>query len=227
MKILIVSATVFEIQPLITFFEKSFKKISQNEYRQQHKYFKISVTGVGLTSTAYQLTKAINKEGFDLILNFGIAGAINRDLELGEVTEVVSECFGDLGAEDKDGGFLNLFALQLLEENQFPYQDSLLMNPYQLTHTELRKTAGQSVNKVNGSQTSIERLRQDSKADIEDMESAAIFQICLTEGVRFAVFRSISNYVEPRDKSKWKMKLAIENLNKFAISLVSNLKESN
>ena len=38
-----------------------------------------------------------------MIINAGIAGAFNRSLKIGDVVQVVSEQFGDLGVEEKDG----------------------------------------------------------------------------------------------------------------------------
>ncbi len=45
------------------------------------------------------------------------------------------------------------------------------------------------------------------------MEGAALHYVCLQEQIPFVQIRSVSNYVGERDKTKWKMKEAIENLN--------------
>ncbi len=45
------------------------------------------------------------------------------------------------------------------------------------------------------------------------MEGAAFHYACLQENIPFLQLRSISNYVEVRDKSKWKIQLAIKELN--------------
>jgi futalosine hydrolase len=49
-------------------------------------------------------------------------------------------------------------------------------------------------------------------ADIETMEGAAFFYSCLQLKIPFLQIRAISNFVEPRDKSKWNIPLALENL---------------
>jgi futalosine hydrolase len=45
------------------------------------------------------------------------------------------------------------------------------------------------------------------------MEGAAVFYACLYAGVPFAQVRSISNWVEPRNRANWKLDEAISNLN--------------
>jgi futalosine hydrolase len=55
------------------------------------------------------------------------------------------------------------------------------------------------------------------------MEGAALHYVCLQLAVPFAQVRSISNYVTPRDKSLWKMKDAIINLNNWLIGFVEKL----
>jgi len=53
------------------------------------------------------------------------------------------------------------------------------------------------------------------------MEGAAFHYACLKEKVPYAEIRSISNYVEKRDRSKWNIPLAIKNLNDFFIVLLN------
>ena len=55
------------------------------------------------------------------------------------------------------------------------------------------------------------------------MEGAAFHYVCLQENIPFVQLRAISNFVGERDKSKWLMKEAIENLNRETIALVHPL----
>jgi futalosine hydrolase len=48
--------------------------------------------------------------------------------------------------------------------------------------------------------------------DIETMEGAAFFYICSRENIPFLAVRAVSNRVEPRNKEKWNIPLAISNL---------------
>jgi futalosine hydrolase len=58
---------------------------------------------------------------------------------------------------------------------------------------------------------------------IETMEGAALHYICLQENVPFLQLRSISNYVGERNKEKWKLKEAIDNLNEALVKIVDKL----
>jgi futalosine hydrolase len=49
-------------------------------------------------------------------------------------------------------------------------------------------------------------------ADIETMEGAAFFFVCLRRQVKFLQLRGISNVVGVRDKAQWKTAEALENL---------------
>jgi futalosine hydrolase len=49
--------------------------------------------------------------------------------------------------------------------------------------------------------------------EIESMEGAALHFVALHQNIPFIQMRSISNWVGERDKSKWKIKEAISNLN--------------
>ena len=53
------------------------------------------------------------------------------------------------------------------------------------------------------------------------MEGAALHYVCLQQSVPFLQIRSISNEVGERDKSKWRMKEAVENLNTELIKLIT------
>lgn len=55
------------------------------------------------------------------------------------------------------------------------------------------------------------------------MEGAALHYTCLLENIPFMQVRAISNYVGERDKSKWKMKEAIRNLNDSIIKIIEEL----
>ena len=60
-------------------------------------------------------------------------------------------------------------------------------------------------------------------ADIETMEGAAFHYVCLHQQINFLQLRSISNIVGERDKTKWKTKEAINNLNDELFKIIKNL----
>ena len=59
------------------------------------------------------------------------------------------------------------------------------------------------------------------------MEGAAFHYVCLQQKIPFIQLRAISNYVGERNKTKWKMKEAIINLNEKLIFLLTELSNYN
>jgi futalosine hydrolase len=53
------------------------------------------------------------------------------------------------------------------------------------------------------------------------MEGAALHFVALMENITFLQLRSVSNYVGERDKTKWDLSGAINNLNKQLQDLIS------
>jgi len=58
---------------------------------------------------------------------------------------------------------------------------------------------------------------------VESMEGAAFHFVCIMEKIRFIQIRGISNYVGERDKSKWKIEAAVNELNNQLINLINQI----
>jgi len=103
MKILIVAATWLEVKMLVDEFEpidesNRFLK----KYRFDDNEIDVLITGIGVTFTTFHLTNTLVAVNYNLVINTGIAGSLTKELEIGEVVNVVTEEFGDLGIE-KEG----------------------------------------------------------------------------------------------------------------------------
>lgn len=223
MRLLIVSATPFEIAPLQQYLEIHGVSEDNNLYKYENLEIKILVTGVGMTFTAYALGKFLTLNKIDLAMNVGVAGAFSDDLKIGDVVNVIAERFGDLGAEEADGGFVDIHEMDLIPSNKFPFLHGQMNHPLSAEIAFLPKVKGLTVNKVHGSARSIKAVAKKYKMDIETMEGAAFFMVCLLEKVSFLEIRAISNYVEPRNKDNWNLPLAIEKLNKTLLDILHNL----
>jgi futalosine hydrolase len=173
----------------------------------------VLVTGVGMVATVFHLTTALHKNTYNQIINVGLAGAINKDLSLGQVVNVVSDEFAFWGAENR-GEFLSVFDLNLQKENERPFQNKVIA-PIQTNFNleDIQKVNGLTVQTVTGSATSIDLLLKTYKAEVESMEGAAVFYVANQFEIPAAQIRAISNYVEPRNRDNWKIKEAIETLN--------------
>ncbi len=219
-KILIVSATSFEITPLEEFLKNNFRQTGNYRYVHDQMEVSLLITGVGLPLTAYALGRMLGSETFDLVVNAGIAGAFNRNLNLGDVVQVVEDQFADIGVEEADGSFSSVHAMGLIEPNQPPFIHGKLINESAKAFDFLPKATAISVNKVHGNESSIKKIQKLYTVDLETMEGAAFFYVCLLESVSFLQLRSVSNYVESRNKENWDIPLAINNLNDVLKQLI-------
>ncbi|MCO4293082.1 futalosine hydrolase [Solitalea sp. MAHUQ-68] len=202
MKILVVAATQAEIQPFI----------------DSNPSYDMLITGVGMVATAYQLTRKLLTSSYDLVINAGIAGSFDLSIELGTVVQVTSDQFSELGAEDGEE-FIDLFSMGFVNGNDQPFTNKELLNPFVIDR--LPSVSGITVNKVHGNDASIEKVLRQFPVQTESMEGAAFMYVCLSEGVKCLQIRSISNYVERRNRAAWNIPLAVERLNKELIKLVN------
>ena len=223
MKILIVAATSFEIEPLrrhLSYWTQS----APDEFTKGQLRVKVLITGIGLTATAWAMATKTAIEKPDLAINLGIAGALDRNLTLGQVVNVVTEQFGDLGIEQADGSFADLFEAGLSDANTFPVLNGQLLNPQALQAGFLPAVKGITVNKVHGNEDSIARFKgKYPEVQVESMEGAAFYYSCLMGGIPFLEIRAISNYVEKRDRANWKMRESIDNLNGVVVEILGTL----
>jgi len=184
------------------------------------------VTGVGSVATSWSLTKWFcSNDTPDLVINIGIAGSFNRDIPIGAVVVPVSDCFADAGIESGDR-FFTLAEAGLQKSDSFPFKDGKIFfnNEYiDKIPGSLRKVNAVTVNMATGSVHTAAKIQERYKADIESMEGAAFAFVCSSEKVNFLALRSISNYVGPRQKEKWDIGLALENLSETIKSFLSVL----
>ena len=216
MNILIVAATDAEIAPLNAYFQTATLPGTVTGG--------VLISGVGMLSAAYELTKHLQSNRYDLVLQVGVAGSYVNTLHTGEVVFVTSDQYGDLGAEDHDN-YLDIFEMGLVNPNVSPFITGKLLTPLLPVHNKIKlpQVSGLTVNTVTGSERTVAMRKEKFHCDIESMEGAALHYVCLRERVAFAQVRAISNYVTPRDKSQWQMKDAIINLNKWLIEFIKLL----
>ncbi len=177
--------------------------------------FEPLVTGVGSMATVWAVTHwfSLNPKP-DLAINSGIAGSFREDIRIGEVVLPVSDCFADAGVEAEDG-FLTLAEAGLENPDKFPFAGGRITTGNRFidkASERLRTVDAISVNTATGALSTRHRLVSKFDPDIETMEGAAFFYVCKRIDVPFMAFRSVSNMVEARDKSRWNIPLALDNL---------------
>lgn len=224
MHLLLVAATPFEIGPTLAHLEQHFSVTPEGIFHRDDLRVQPLVTGVGLTATAFHLGRALASARPDLALNAGVAGSFRPDWPLGTVVNVVSERFGDLGVEEADGRFTDMFELGLIDANTPPFIGGALHNPAAAEAAFLPPARGLSVQRVHGYPPSIEAVcRKYPDAEVESMEGAAFFYACLQAGVPFLELRALSNYVEARNRAGWQLGTAIERLNETVVEVLGAL----
>lgn len=212
MRILFVGATCFE---LYQFFENLKEGLDNQGPVFHYKWYNLDIdliiTGLGATFTTYFLTKALHLYNYDLVINAGIAGSYRDEIAIGTVVNVKSEQFCDFGIEEA-GHIKTVFDAGFVDPNAFPFQNGQLINPNWYENLELPAVHGVTGNISHGKLQSISRIKKEFDPDIESMEGAAVFYVCLLEKVPFLEIRAISNYVDIRDTEKWDIPTAMQNL---------------
>jgi len=212
-KILIVAATELELKPFLEKITDKFTPKGTNLYQNNLIHLQILTTGVGAVATCYQLTKLLQKQQFDIVINAGIAGTSDYNCELGQVFNVVEDSFGDLGATDKAGNFINVFDLGFANPDAFPFSAGKIRSRNDNFFQDINQIAACTCNTATGSPQEVEMFVKKYPQHLQSMEGAAFFYVCALENIPvYAQIRAVSNYVEPRDKSRWKIAVALENL---------------
>jgi futalosine hydrolase len=208
MKILIVSATALEVAPFVAL----------------NYTVDILITGVGAPACMYTLTKKLQNNNYDFVIQAGIAGTFKNNFALASTFIVTHDLFADLGISENEN-FYTLFDAGFTDANTMPYTEGWLANDGKI-QVGLPVAKGITVNTVSDNFDTTEMYKRKFDADIESMEGAAFHYVCLQEKVPFLQLRSISNFVGERSKTNWKIKEAIDGLNynmeKIVIELLRN-----
>lgn len=213
------AATAFELEGFHRYLEQQFEHTGEEHYRRGNLEIALCITGIGSMQTAYNLSECITAYQPHFCLQAGVAGAFNRELPLTALVIVTEEIAGDLGVED-NGLYRDVFDIGLVPVNGHPFINKKLINNFQDFPIKLSLpfVTSLTVNTVSGTESTIRARAEHYGCDIESMEGAAFHYVCLRKNLPFLQVRCISNYVEPRDKSKWKMMEAIEKLNGWLIA---------
>ena len=208
-KILLVAASLLEVESLIN---SSCKKQTPDLYTVLNFNADIDllITGIGVTSMTYFLTKQLLVKDYSFAILVGIAGSYHKSIELGSVVNVSSERFADLGVIENDS-FTDLFDMGLQEANSFPFENKYLKNYTLINNETINKLPSFKGNTVNSIRTEILPYIQ-KNTDIESMEGASFAFVCAHHPMPYVHLRAISNYVGQQDKKYWNIPLAVENL---------------
>ncbi len=227
MKLLIVYATPGEIS-----LPDEVKETARHGKVLQYSYagtleISVLVTGAGMIPTAFHLQKELAKNKYHLVINAGVAGCFDKAVALGSVFLVTEDCFSEMGAEDGDE-FISMTGLGLQDPDEAPFKSGKLINEntYGIPAAEaLVKAKAITVNKVHGNTSEIEKVKKLFGADLESMEGAAFFYVCLSENIPCMQIRAVSNLIEKRNRNAWNIPLALKNLRSVTGEILKALAE--
>jgi futalosine hydrolase len=218
MRVVITAATSMELVPAFS----NINKLYTGENEKLHVSFQ--ATGVGMLASAVSLYQLAFQQKPDLIIQAGIAGTFDKKISLGEVVVIDEEMLGDTGVEE-NGEWKDIFDMNLTKPDDPPYNNNRLPNEWldKFNLLQLPTATSITVNEVSTNKERMQQLIEKYKPTIESMEGAALHYVCRLTNIPFIQIRSISNYVGIRDKSEWKIKDAIVNLNDALLRYIDEL----
>jgi futalosine hydrolase len=222
MKLLILAATSFECRDLALELGLEPRGRSAWEGTALGHQIWLQISGIGMVNTAFFCGKLLERKKYEAALNIGVAGAYDRNLDIGEVVEVLEDSFPEMGAESEAGNLtLEDLGFPALETTNHVYFNTFRNPRPWLTHWP--GVTALTVNRVHGRASTIAETEEIWGKQIESMEGAAFFQSCLAQRIPFWALRAISNYVEPRNLENWHLKTAARNVQTAAVSMLGQL----
>ena len=183
-------------------------------------------TGIGKVNAALCTTAIIETLSVGAVMNVGIAGAyLSSGLDVGDVAVATREIYGDEGVISERGWEdLRKTGFPLVQRGPKKYYNEFPAIPIGINGKgvkempfQLRAGTFVTVSAVSGTVARAEELAMRWKALCENMEGAAVSQVCRTYDIPFSEIRGMSNIAGIRDKRKWKIREAAENSQKVVL----------
>lgn len=197
--------------------------------------FPLVVAGIGAVNTAHALTGYFaTHQKPSLVIQTGIAGAyVPAGIPVGAVVLADTEIYGDLGVLTVDGWQpMEAVGIPLVAArdgrparfNYFPLDETLVARATGIGGSLITRTGPfLTLSIVTGVRTLGDELHDRFGALCESMEGAAAAHVCALHDTPFLEVRGISNLVEDRDRSKWRIKEAAEAAQTVALKLAESL----
>lgn len=161
-------------------------------YRYKNHNYSLFVinSGVGEIAAAAATQVLIDVYHVDLVVNFGVTGALTDEMTLAEncIVEKIIHYDFDLSGIDpvKVGQYPNF-------NDEYLYTDTALVNRALRVCPTLKQVTCASADKFVASQADKQRLHSDFGADICEMESAAIYLTCYRNHIPCIFIKAISD----------------------------------
>ncbi len=177
--------------------------------------------GMGKTNVAHALTALLETKPIFGVVGFGIAGAYpNSGINVGSVILASCAIYGDEGVEGPEGWIsTEAIGIPLLERESARHFNEFQTDPLLLARAlAALQAAGMpaatgpavTLSACSGTAARAAELESRFHGSTEDMETAALAHICAFYQMPFLSVRGVSNRIEDRDLSRWKIADAAE-----------------
>lgn len=150
----------------------------------------VCVCGIGKVNAALGAVALVEKFGADIILNLGVVGSVAPDLKLGDIVvgdSAMQHDFDISGVEDVERGQLDGFPDKFIPLN------GKIAKRFKDRGYRVGRLATTDTFKYSADNTAF--MRQNDML-VEDMEIAAIAQVCYLMGVPAVSVKAVSNAVD-------------------------------
>jgi len=186
-------------------------------------------TGIGKVNAAHATTCVIEKFPVKKIINLGVGGVYpGSGLNIGDVALASKEIYGDDGVFTAKGlKGMKEIGVPLVQNgrkkyfNEFPITPPPLPSPTKGGIFKVKSGSFVTVSAATGTQKGARELEKRFHALCENMEGAAIAQVCTIYRIPMHEIRGISNIVGVRDKRRWNLKLASKNCQRVVVDAIS------
>jgi len=176
----------------------------------------IFITGMGPVATAASLSRylTLQETKIDAVLNIGVAGAyFDSGVTMLDICLAQQESLGDFGIcmQDRIIDFqpeLDTTAFFTFKNELIPRFKNILTNQ----NIVFKNVNFVTVNCCTGTKKRGEFLRRKYGAGCENMEGAAVAMVCQNFNIPCVELRCVSNMVDDRDTTKWRLSEAVDKI---------------
>jgi futalosine hydrolase len=192
-------------------------------------------TGIGKVNAAHSATYLIEKYPIKKIINLGVGGAYpGSGLNIGDIAVASKEIYGDEGVFSTHGiKGMKEIGIPLIQNRRKKYFNEFPLNPPPLPFCrggeklengnafKIKSGSFVTVSATTGTQKRAQELERRFHAICENMEGAAIAQVCTLYKIPMFEIRGISNMVGIRDKRRWNLKSAAEHCQQVVMEVIT------
>ncbi len=238
---LILCATVHEVSAFLRRYPSESETKSKSGLaifsgKIDRKAFDLLLTGPGVFNAAHALTAYLEHKTPGLILQTGIAGVfLSAGLSIGDVAVSSQEHYTHTGVQSDSithvplpfdlipGQSSTRKGIYLFEKERVDQCQKKLVTAFKDQATKVGRGLFLTVSTITASKEMAARLYTSFSPVMEAMEGAASAHIATLYDIPFVEVRSASNFVGERDKSKWDIKMAAEQIPKIC-SAISHIR---